>query len=198
MKYEDIVPGIFLRRLNRFVAEVSIDGEVQRAHVRNTGRCNCVLHAGLEVSLQRSRDPGRSTPYTLIAVDSADYGWVNLDSRTGIHLHQAGIPLRSEPDRLLRRTRRRALAGGGQGLHPDAGRRREIPGRTHGSRCKAPPGTFRSHLGRIPPDDRIRDHAEERGGGGAEFRYRPTVRRGVQPSHCGRRGDSVHSLRLYR
>lgn len=142
MKYEDIVPGIFLRRLNRFVAEVSIDGEVQRAHVRNTGRCNCVLHAGLEVSLQRSRDPGRSTPYTLIAVDSADYGWVNLDSlapnklagewlaRTGIHLHQAGIPLRSEPDRLLRRTRRRALAGGGQGLHPDAGRR---PGnsRTH-------------------------------------------------------------------
>ncbi len=80
MKYEDIVPGIFLRRLNRFVAEVSVDGEVQRAHVRNTGRCTCVLHTGLEVSLQRSRDPGRSTPYTLIAVDSADYGWVNLDS----------------------------------------------------------------------------------------------------------------------
>lgn len=80
MKYEDIVPGIFLRRLNRFVAEVSVDGEVQRAHVRNTGRCTCVLYTGLEVSLQRSRDPGRSTPYTLIAVDSSDYGWVNLDS----------------------------------------------------------------------------------------------------------------------
>lgn len=80
MKYEDIVPGIFLRRLNRFVAEVSVDGAVQRAHVRNTGRCTCVLHPGSAVSLQRSRDPGRATPFTLIAVDSAEYGWVNLDS----------------------------------------------------------------------------------------------------------------------
>lgn len=80
MKYEDIVPGIFLRRLNRFVAEVRVDGEVQKAHVRNTGRCTHVLHPGAAVSLQESHDPGRSTKFTLIAVDTAEYGWVNLDS----------------------------------------------------------------------------------------------------------------------
>ncbi len=80
MQYPDIVRGEFLRRPNRFVAEVMVYGETARAHVRNTGRCTHVLSPGCEVSLQKSSDPGRTTKFTLIAVNTAQYGWVNLDS----------------------------------------------------------------------------------------------------------------------
>lgn len=80
MKYPDIVRGEFLRRPNRFIAEVMVNGETARAHVRNTGRCTHVLNPGCEVSLQKSSDPGRTTKFTLIAVNTAQYGWVNLDS----------------------------------------------------------------------------------------------------------------------
>jgi sugar fermentation stimulation protein A len=38
IQYEHTVPGIFVRRVNRFVAEVLIDGKNERVHVKNTGR----------------------------------------------------------------------------------------------------------------------------------------------------------------
>ena len=80
MTYDNIVHGIFLRRLNRFVCEVQVNGEVFPAHVRNTGRCTGIIAAGAEVSLQRSTDSSRKTPFTLIAVSTPRYGWVNIDS----------------------------------------------------------------------------------------------------------------------
>ena len=80
MTYDNIITGSFVRRINRFVAEVIVDGESVRVHVRNTGRCTSVISSGAEVSLQRSADPARKTPYTLIAVNTAEFGWVNLDS----------------------------------------------------------------------------------------------------------------------
>ena len=80
MTYDNIVHGIFLRRLNRFVCEVQVNGEVFPAHVRNTGRCTGIIAAGAEVSLQRSTDSSRKTPFTLIAVNTPQYGWVNIDS----------------------------------------------------------------------------------------------------------------------
>lgn len=80
IRYDNTEKGIFLRRLNRFVAEVEINGAVTRVHVRNTGRCTAVISSGAEVSLQKSSDPNRATPYTLIAVNTPQYGWVNLDS----------------------------------------------------------------------------------------------------------------------
>lgn len=39
-----------------------------------------MISSGAEVSLQQSTDPARKTPYTLIAVNTAEFGWVNLDS----------------------------------------------------------------------------------------------------------------------
>lgn len=80
MTYDNIVSGEFIRRLNRFVSEVRVGGEVFCAHVRNTGRCTGALSPGAEVSLQRSNDPARKTPFTLIAVNTQKYGWINLDS----------------------------------------------------------------------------------------------------------------------
>ena len=36
--YENTVAGSFVRRINRFTAEVLIDGETELVHVKNTGR----------------------------------------------------------------------------------------------------------------------------------------------------------------
>lgn len=80
LHYENISRGIFLRRLNRFIAEAEVDGSVCKVHVRNTGRCTAVISPGAEVSLQRNSDPSRKTSWTLIAVKTPEYGWVNLDS----------------------------------------------------------------------------------------------------------------------
>ena len=36
MKYERTVKGKFYRRLNRFIAEVYVDGKLETVHVKNT------------------------------------------------------------------------------------------------------------------------------------------------------------------
>ena len=41
--YENTVSGTFVRRLNRFTAEVLIDGQMEIVHVKNTGRLQELL-----------------------------------------------------------------------------------------------------------------------------------------------------------
>lgn len=78
--YENMVPGIFERRLNRFIAEVTIDGQTVLCHVKNTGRCRELLLPGAEVWCQHSDAPGRKTAYSLITVKK-DGAYVNIDSQ---------------------------------------------------------------------------------------------------------------------
>ncbi len=83
MRYSNVHPAIFLRRLNRFVAEVALDGAVQRVHVKNTGRCAELLVPGYRVYLEKSDAPGRKTLYDLVTVEKkTDVGFklVNMDS----------------------------------------------------------------------------------------------------------------------
>ena len=83
MKYSDVCKGTFLRRLNRFVAEVRIDGRVERVHVKNTGRCAELLVPGYCVYLEKSASPTRKTACDLIGVDKPVTGgvrYVNMDS----------------------------------------------------------------------------------------------------------------------
>ena len=49
IQYENIHKGVFLRRPNRFLAHVVIDGREVVAHVKNTGRCGELLIPGAEV-----------------------------------------------------------------------------------------------------------------------------------------------------
>ena len=81
MKYDNIVPGIFRKRINRFVAIVEIDGKEESVHVKNTGRCRELLQDGVKASLQKCSNPSRKTRYDLIAVYREGCGWVNLDSQ---------------------------------------------------------------------------------------------------------------------
>ena len=70
MRYDHIVPGTFLSRPNRFIAQVEIDGETAVCHVKNTGRCRELLIPGGLVYLQDlgPHAAGRKTRYDLIAV----------------------------------------------------------------------------------------------------------------------------------
>lgn len=80
MRYDDMTPGIFLARPNRFIAHVDIGGEIQVVHVKNTGRCRELLVPGCRVWCQESRNPARKTKFDLIAVEKGNR-LVNMDSQ---------------------------------------------------------------------------------------------------------------------
>ena len=68
IQYENTVPAIFVRRINRFVAEVLIDGKTEQVHVKNTGRLQELLVPKARVMLQKIADPKRMTACDLISV----------------------------------------------------------------------------------------------------------------------------------
>ena len=80
MRYENMIPGVFLARPNRFVAHVQIGGNVEICHVKNTGRCRELLVPGCRVYCQRSGNPNRKTKFDLIAVRKGQR-LINMDSQ---------------------------------------------------------------------------------------------------------------------
>ncbi len=80
MKYPNITAAAFIRRENRFVATVELDGAVMQVHVKNTGRCKELLVPGAKVYLTRSDNPKRRYAYDLVAVEKDDL-LVNMDSQ---------------------------------------------------------------------------------------------------------------------
>lgn len=79
MEYKEIQTGRFLSRPNRFVAYVEMAGQIEKVHVKNTGRCRELLTEGAEVLLERAGNPARKTVYDLVAVRK-DGRLVNMDS----------------------------------------------------------------------------------------------------------------------
>ena len=80
MKYNKMVPGIFLARPNRFIAHVEIDGKLEIVHVKNTGRCRELLPVGAEVWCEVSDNPNRKTKFDLITVRKGGR-LINMDSQ---------------------------------------------------------------------------------------------------------------------
>lgn len=86
MKYEKIVKGKFLSRPNRFVACVSVNGKEEKAHVKNTGRCEELLVPGAAIYLEdhEGRMGSRKLRYSLICVEKnkdRENIMVNVDSQ---------------------------------------------------------------------------------------------------------------------
>lgn len=85
MKYKNIVKGTFIERPNRFIAYAEIEGKIEKAHVKNTGRCRELLLQGTPVYLEMSDNPDRKTKYDLIAVEKIRDGkeplLINMDSQ---------------------------------------------------------------------------------------------------------------------
>ena len=80
MVYENMVPGIFLSRPNRFIAHIEINGQPEICHVKNTGRCRELLSPGAKVWCQKSSNPNRKTKYDLICVEKGQR-MINMDSQ---------------------------------------------------------------------------------------------------------------------
>lgn len=80
MIYERIVPGKFIKRPNRFIAHVEINGKEEICHVKNTGRCREILVPGADVFMQVAENPDRKTKYDLISVYKGDM-LINIDSQ---------------------------------------------------------------------------------------------------------------------
>lgn len=78
--YENTVPALFLKRNNRFTAEVMIGDRQETVHVKNTGRLEELLVPNAKVTLQRVNNPERSTEYDLISVYRPRFKWINVDS----------------------------------------------------------------------------------------------------------------------
>mgnify|MGYP002525666264 FL=1 len=66
----DYVKGIFKNRPNRFIAEVEVDGNLEIAHVPNTGRCKELLVEDAVVWLEPSDNPNRKTKFSLRFVEN--------------------------------------------------------------------------------------------------------------------------------
>ena len=81
MRYKNITKAKFIRRVNRFVAEVSLNGETEVVHVKNTGRCRELLIPGCELWLTAPGTPDRKTKYDLVAVRKSDGVLYNIDSQ---------------------------------------------------------------------------------------------------------------------
>jgi len=80
MRYQAVVPGRFLSRPNRFIAQVETEEGVQTVHVKNTGRCRELLVPGAAVYLERSANPNRKTAFDLIAVRKGGL-LINMDAQ---------------------------------------------------------------------------------------------------------------------
>ena len=80
MTYKNVVAGVFLRRPNRFIAHVQINGQETVCHVKNTGRCKELLQPGRTVYCQRADNPNRKTGYDLICVQKG-HRLINMDSQ---------------------------------------------------------------------------------------------------------------------
>lgn len=66
----DYVKGIFKNRPNRFIAEVEVEGNIEIAHVPNTGRCKELLVEDAIVWLKPSDNPNRKTKFSLHFVEN--------------------------------------------------------------------------------------------------------------------------------
>lgn len=66
----DYVKGIFKARPNRFLAEVEVNGNLEIAHVPNTGRCKELLVEDAVVWLKPSDNPNRKTKFSLHFVEN--------------------------------------------------------------------------------------------------------------------------------
>ena len=79
MQYKNVVEGVFVRRCNRFVAEVRMGNEIIPCHVKNTGRLAELLTENARVFLEKSENKARKYAYDLISVYRGDVLF-NIDS----------------------------------------------------------------------------------------------------------------------
>ena len=90
MKYEKIKKGKLIERENRFIALVDVEGEVDRVHVPNTGRCKEIFVPGAVVILNEPTGTKRKTRYSLVSAYKGDL-LINIDSQAPNKIVKAAL-----------------------------------------------------------------------------------------------------------
>lgn len=80
MKYCYIKEAVFLERMNRFTAQVCLDGKKETVHVKNTGRCREILKPGATVFIEEASGTKRKTKYSLVSAYK-NKTLINIDSQ---------------------------------------------------------------------------------------------------------------------
>lgn len=73
------VDAVLVRKVNRFLCEVTVDGRTVNAHIPNSGRLAELVRPGKRALLSRSFNPARKTSFTLKSVWH-NGRWVCIDS----------------------------------------------------------------------------------------------------------------------
>ena len=76
--------GIILKRANRFIMDVELDGEVVKCHCPTTGRIGDIETNGIACLVSESDDPKRKLKFTVEAIscdalDCPDKNWVGIN-----------------------------------------------------------------------------------------------------------------------
>lgn len=90
MKYKNIIKGIFIKRINRFIAICSIDNKEVTVYVPNTGRCKKLFIKGSTVYLSQNNSSSRKTQYSLISIYKNNI-LINIDSQAPNQLVEEAI-----------------------------------------------------------------------------------------------------------
>ncbi|WP_432665299.1 DNA/RNA nuclease SfsA [Wukongibacter baidiensis] len=64
----NLLEGIFVKRVNRFIAHILIEDQIEVVHVANTGRMRELLFEGAKVIVRKVDNPNRKTNYDLVMV----------------------------------------------------------------------------------------------------------------------------------
>lgn len=70
----------FIKRVNRFIGEICIDGKIHRTHIANTGRMKELLTENARVIVRHVKDEKRKTAYDLLMVYKGDV-LISIDSK---------------------------------------------------------------------------------------------------------------------
>ncbi len=78
MKLPTLIPGVLLRRYQRFLADVALqDGQVVTAHCPNTGSMQGCWQPGVRCEISAADNPKRKLAWTLERVDMGA-GWIGV------------------------------------------------------------------------------------------------------------------------
>ncbi|WP_202709024.1 DNA/RNA nuclease SfsA [Sporosalibacterium faouarense] len=64
----NLLEGVFKKRLNRFLAEIIVDGNLEMTHVPNTGRMKELLTEGARIIVRKVNSETRKTNFDLLMV----------------------------------------------------------------------------------------------------------------------------------
>ncbi|MEM2321389.1 MAG: DNA/RNA nuclease SfsA [Candidatus Bathyarchaeia archaeon] len=90
----ELIPGTFIRRLNRFMVLVKVEGKYAHAHLPNSGRLTTALYPGVKLHLRRPKSAHcRKSAYSVFAASHGENVTIIIDAQFSSYLARKAIEL---------------------------------------------------------------------------------------------------------